>query len=163
MELNEIPFQTIDGATTSLSDFGNSAILVVNVASRCGLTPQYTGLEALQETYRDRGFTVIGFPCNQFMGQEPGTAADIKSFCSMSYGVTFPLMEKVRVNGRNKHPLYAALHAVPDGSGKSGRVKWNFEKFLIATNGEITRFRPTVEPQDPAIIAAIEAALPDRT
>ena len=163
MELNEIPFQTIDGATTSLSDFGNSAILVVNVASRCGLTPQYTGLEALQETYRDRGFTVIGFPCNQFMGQEPGTAADIKSFCSMSYGVTFPLMEKVRVNGRNKHPLYAALHAVPDGSGKSGRVKWNFEKFLIAPNGEITRFRPTVEPQDPAIIAAIEAALPDRT
>lgn len=162
MELREIPFTTIDGAETSLGDFAGRAVLVVNVASKCGLTPQYEKLEELQRRYEDQGFTVIGFPCNQFMGQEPGSSEEIKQFCSTSYGVTFPLMEKVRVNGRHRHPLYAALSGAPDAEGKAGRIKWNFEKFVIAPDGAVSRFRPTTEPDDPAVIAAIEAALPAR-
>jgi glutathione peroxidase len=160
MKLREIPFTTIDGAATSLADYADQAVLIVNVASKCGLTPQYETLEELQRRYQDRGFTVIGFPCNQFLGQEPGSSEEIKEFCSVSYGVTFPLMEKVKVNGRNKHPLYALLHEVKDADDKKGRVKWNFEKFLVAPDGQVTRFRPTVVPDDPQIIAAIEAALP---
>jgi glutathione peroxidase len=139
---------------------GDKAVMVVNVASRCGNTPQYEKLEELQKQYEDRGFTVVGFPCNQFMGQEPGTAEEIKEFCSTTYGVTFPLMEKTRVNGWHKHPLYAQLTQVPDAEGHAGRVKWNFEKFLIAPDGTVSRFRPSTQPDDPAVIEAIEKALP---
>ena len=160
MALRDIPFLTIDGAESSLADFDGKAVLVVNVASKCGMTPQYTKLEELQKQYADRGFTVVGFPCNQFMGQEPGTAEDIKEFCSTTYGVTFPLMEKTRVNGRNKHPLYAELTQVEDENGKAGKVKWNFEKFLVAPDGSVTRFRPATQPDAPEVVAAIEAALP---
>ncbi|WP_336662001.1 glutathione peroxidase [Leucobacter sp. USHLN154] len=160
MQLRDISFTTIDGDPVSLADYADRAVLVVNVASKCGLTPQYEKLEALQRQYGDRGFTVLGFPCNQFMGQEPGDGEEIKTFCSTSYGVTFPLMEKVKVNGRRKHPLYEQLREIPDADGKAGRVKWNFEKFLVAPDGSVARFRPTVEPDDPSIVSAIEAALP---
>ena len=160
MQFRDIPFTTIDGEPASLADYADRVVLVVNVASKCGLTPQYEKLEALQRQYGERGFTVLGFPCNQFMGQEPGDGEEIKTFCSTSYGVTFPLMEKVRVNGRRKHPLYEQLREVPDSDGKAGRVKWNFEKVLVAPDGSVARFRPAVEPDEPAIVAAIEAALP---
>ncbi|MCS0497982.1 glutathione peroxidase [Protaetiibacter sp. 10F1B-8-1] len=158
--MRDIPLTTIDGAPTTLADYGDKAVMVVNVASRCGLTPQYEKLEQLQRDYEDRGFTVLGFPCNQFMGQEPGSAEEIQEFCSTTYGVTFPLMEKTRVNGWHKHPLYAKLTQVPDADGKAGRVSWNFEKFLIAPDGTVTRFRPKTQPDDPAVISAIEGALP---
>ncbi|TPW95460.1 glutathione peroxidase [Protaetiibacter mangrovi] len=160
MGIRDIPLTTIDGAPTTLADYGDKAVMVVNVASRCGLTPQYEKLEQLQRDYEDRGFTVLGFPCNQFMGQEPGSAEEIQEFCSTTYGVTFPLMEKTRVNGWHKHPLYAKLTQVPDADGKAGRVSWNFEKFLIAPDGTVTRFRPKTQPDDPAVISAIEGALP---
>lgn len=160
MELRDIPLTTIDGDAVSLADYADRVVMVVNVASKCGLTPQYETLEQLQERYADRGFTVLGIPCNQFLGQEPGDAAEIKEFCSLSYGVSFPLMEKTKVNGRNKHPLYAKLHEVRDAEGKRGRVKWNFEKFVISPDNSIARFRPTTVPDDPAIIAAIESGLP---
>ncbi len=160
MSIRDIPFTTIDGETATLADFGDKAVMVVNVASRCGLTPQYEKLEQLQKEYADRGFTVVGFPCNQFLGQEPGSADEIKEFCSTTYGVTFPLMEKTRVNGVHKHPLYASLTQVADADGKAGRVKWNFEKFVIAPDGQVSRFRPNTQPDDPAVIAAIESALP---
>lgn len=159
-ELRAIPLTTNAGEPTSLADHGEQAVLIVNVASKCGFTPQYGGLEELQQRYASRGFTVIGVPCNQFLGQEPGSDAEIQEFCSVRYGVTFPLLEKTRVTGRARHPLYDALRTVPDSAGKAGRVRWNFEKFLIAPSGEISRFRSTVEPLDPALIAAVEAALP---
>jgi glutathione peroxidase len=154
------PIHTLRGDATSLAAFDGQAILAVNVASKCGLTPQYTGLEALQEKYSGRGFTVVGFPCNQFGGQEPGTAEEIETFCSTSYGVTFPLMEKIDVNGDDRHPIYAALTEVADAEGHSGDIRWNFEKFLIAADGSVTRFSPTVTPDDPTLVAAIEAGLP---
>jgi glutathione peroxidase len=160
VSIRDIPLTTIDGSTTTLAELGEKAVMVVNVASRCGNTPQYEKLEELQKQYADRGFTVLGFPCNQFMGQEPGTAEEIKEFCSTTYGVTFPLMEKTRVNGWHKHPLYAQLTQVPDADGHAGRVKWNFEKFLIAPDGTVSRFRPSTQPDDPAVIEAIEQALP---
>ncbi|GMA92804.1 glutathione peroxidase [Homoserinibacter gongjuensis] len=160
MSIRDIPLTTIDGSTTTLAEFGEKAVMVVNVASRCGNTPQYEKLEELQKQYADRGFTVLGFPCNQFLGQEPGTAEEIKEFCSTTYGVTFPLMEKTHVNGWHKHPLYAQLTQVPDAEGHAGRVKWNFEKFLIAPDGTVSRFRPSTQPDDPAVIEAIEQALP---
>lgn len=160
MQLRDVPLTTIDGDRASLADYADRAVLIVNVASKCGMTPQYAKLEELQRNYADRGFTVLGVPCNQFLGQEPGSAADIKTFCAMNYGVTFPLLEKARVNGRHAHPLYRILRETPDAAGRSGRVKWNFEKFLVAPGGEISRFRPAVEPDDPALVAAIEAALP---
>lgn len=160
MSIRDIPLTTIDGDTTTIAELGDKAVMVVNVASRCGNTPQYEKLEELQKQYEDRGFTVLGFPCNQFMGQEPGTAEEIKEFCSTTYGVTFPLMEKTRVNGWHKHPLYARLTQVPDAEGHAGRVKWNFEKFLIAPDGTVSRFRPSTQPDDPAVIEAIEKALP---
>jgi glutathione peroxidase len=159
MTLMDIPFHTIDGAPTTLSAFAGKVILVVNVASRCGLAPQYEKLERLQETYGERGFTVIGFPSNQFL-QELGSTEAIKEYCSTTWGVTFPMMEKVRLNGRNAHPLYAELTTHPDGDGKAGKVKWNFEKFVITPDGAVHRFRPTTEPDDPAIVALIETALP---
>ncbi|MGW4930592.1 glutathione peroxidase [Agromyces sp. NPDC004153] len=156
MDLRDIPLTTIDGETTTLAEYDDRVVLVVNVASRCGLTPQYEKLEALQREYGDRGFTVLGFPCNQFAGQEPGSSEDIKSFCSMTYGVTFPLMAKVKVNGRKRHPLYVELTKVPDAAGKAGRVTWNFEKFVLLPDGEVARFRPNVQPDDPAVLAVIE-------
>jgi len=160
VSIRDIPLTQIDGTTTTLGAFGDAAVMVVNVASRCGNTPQYEKLEQLQKRYADRGFTVLGFPCNQFLGQEPGTAEEIQEFCSTTYGITFPLMEKTRVNGMFKHPLYAQLTQVPDAEGRAGRVMWNFEKFLIAPDGTVTRFRPKVQPDDPAVIEAVEKALP---
>ncbi|MEA3185160.1 MAG: glutathione peroxidase, partial [Ilumatobacteraceae bacterium] len=154
------PIHTLRGADSSLGAFDGKAILAVNVASKCGLTPQYTGLEALQKTYGDRGFTVVGFPCNQFGGQEPGSADEIESFCSTTYGVTFPMMEKIDVNGDERHPIYTELTKTADSEGHSGDIRWNFEKFLIGADGAVTRFGPTVTPEDPALVEAIEAALP---
>jgi glutathione peroxidase len=150
----------LDGTPLDLGELRGRAALIVNVASRCGLTPQYEGLERLHETYQERGFTVLGVPCNQFMGQEPGTPEEIATFCSTTYGVTFPLTEKIDVNGENRHPLYAELTQVPDAEGRDGDVAWNFEKFLVTPDGGITRFRPQVEPEDPALVEAVEAALP---
>jgi glutathione peroxidase len=161
MTLLDIPVHTLQGKDSSLGEYAGKTMLVVNVASKCGLTPQYEGLERLQKTYGDRGFSVIGFPCNQFMGQEPGTAEEIEQFCSTTYGVSFPLMEKIDVNGEERHPIYQELTATPDAEGNAGDITWNFEKFLVSGNGEIIgRFRPQVEPEDPAIVGAIEAALP---
>jgi glutathione peroxidase len=160
MSLPTAPIHTLNGDETSLAAFDGKSILAVNVASKCGLTPQYTGLEALQAKYADRGFTVIGFPSNQFGGQEPGTAEEIATFCSTNYGVTFPLMEKIDVNGDDRHPIYAELTKVADAEGHSGDIRWNFEKFLIAPDGAITRFAPAVTPEDPALVGAIEASLP---
>ncbi|MEP7203810.1 MAG: glutathione peroxidase [Ilumatobacteraceae bacterium] len=154
------PIHTLRGDETSLSAFDGKAILAVNVASKCGLTPQYTGLEALQKQYADRGFTVVGFPSNQFGAQEPGTAEEIETFCSTTYGVTFPMMEKIDVNGDDRHPIYSELTQTADADGHSGDIRWNFEKFLIAPDGTVTRFAPTVTPDDPALIGAIEAGLP---
>jgi glutathione peroxidase len=153
--------KTLDGRPTTLKDLrGGKVALVVNVASRCGLTPQYTALEGLQQKYAMRGFTVIGIPCNQFGGQEPGSAAEIQTFCSTTYGVTFPMTEKVDVNGPDRHPVYQLLTAVPDKNGEAGDVQWNFEKFLVSADGEVvTRFRPMTAPDDPEVIAAIEAQL----
>ncbi|MEV7803536.1 glutathione peroxidase [Microbispora sp. NPDC088329] len=158
MSVLEIPVTTIDGESTTLGGLlGGGAALVVNVASRCGLTPQYEGLVALQRAYGDRGFTVVGVPCNQFMGQEPGTAEEIKEFCSTTYGVDFPLLDKTEVNGPGRHPLYAELTAVPDAEGEAGDIQWNFEKFLVAADGQVVaRFRPRVEPEAPEITEAVE-------
>ena len=160
-EIYEIPVNTLQGKPSSLGDLKGKAVLVVNVASKCGLTPQYTGLQKLQDTYAGRGFSVVGFPCNQFLEQEPGSADEIAEFCSVNYGVTFPLFEKIEVNGPDRHPIYEALTAVPDGEGAAGDIQWNFEKFLLSPDGEIVgRFRPGVEPEDPGLVAAVEAALP---
>ena len=153
--------KTLKGEPSSLKAHAGKALLIVNVASKCGLTPQYRGLEELHEKYAARGFTVLGFPCNQFGGQEPGTAEQIETFCSTTYGVTFPMLEKVEVNGTSRHPIYTELTAVPDSSGKAGDIQWNFEKFLVSADGKsVQRFRPRTEPSDPALIAAIEACLP---
>jgi glutathione peroxidase len=160
MGIRDIELTTIDGEPVTLADYADKVVMVVNVASKCGLTPQYEKLEQLQKEYGDRGFTVLGFPCNQFLGQEPGTTDEIKEFCSTTYGVTFPLMDKVKVNGRSKHPLYAELTRVKDDDGKAGNVKWNFEKFVITPDDQISRFRPTTQPDAPQVIAAIEGALP---
>ena len=162
MTLRDIPVNTLSGQPSSLSDTGlaNKTLLVVNVASRCGLTPQYAGLEALHERFADRAFSVVGFPCNQFMGQEPGGPEEIAEFCSTTYGVTFPMFEKIEVNGDGRHPIYAELTAVADASGEAGDVQWNFEKFLVGPDGSVLgRFRPRTEPDAPALVAAIEASL----
>jgi glutathione peroxidase len=161
-DLLETPLATLQGAATTLRELtGGNPALVVNVASRCGLTPQYTQLETLQEEYGPRGFTVIGVPCNQFMGQEPGTAEEIAEFCSATYGVTFPMTEKVEVNGPGAHPLYQRLTDVPDATGAAGDVQWNFEKFLVSPDGEVVgRFRPRTLPDAPEVRTAIEALLP---
>ena len=156
--LTDIPLTTIDGATTSLAEYSGKVLLIVNVASRCGLAPQYEQLEQLQRTYGDRGFTVLGFPSNQFL-QELSSNEAIAEYCSTTWGVTFPIFDRVRVNGRSEHPLYTELKKAPDAAGKAGRVVWNFEKFLVAPDGTVTRFRPDVVPDDPAVITAIEAAL----
>lgn len=161
MALYDHSIHNLDGSDADLSALRGKAVLAVNVASKCGLTPQYEGLEKLQATYADRGFTVVGFPCNQFLGQEPGTAEEIQTFCSTTYGVTFPLTEKIDVNGDDRHPIYAELTATADAEGHDGDIRWNFEKFLIGPDGEVrARFAPQVEPEDPAVTGAIEDALP---
>ncbi|HET8927699.1 MAG TPA: glutathione peroxidase [Microbacterium sp.] len=155
-----VPFFTAEGETKTIADYMDAAVLVVNVASKCGNTPQYEQLEKLQETYGDRGFTVLGFPCNQFMGQEPGSMEQILEYCTTTWGVTFPILDKVKVNGHRSAPLFESLRQTPDDRGKAGRVAWNFEKFLLTADGAVHRFRPPVKPDDPAIVEAIEAALP---
>lgn len=159
--LTEIALTTLDGKPTALASYSGGPVLVVNVASKCGLTPQYSALEKLAQDYGDRGLTVLGVPCNQFMGQEPGNAEEIQTFCSTNYGVTFPLLAKTDVNGPDRHPLYTELTKTADDSGEAGDVQWNFEKFLLAPGGTVVnRFRPRTEPDAPEVIAAIEAVLP---
>lgn len=159
VSLRDIPFTTADGETATLADYGDGVVLVVNVASKCGLTPQYEQLEQLQKTYGARGLTVIGFPCNQFMGQEPGSMDEILEYCATTWGVSFPVVEKVKVNGSHAAPLYKALKKAKDAEGKRGPVLWNFEKFLLTPDGTVHRFRPTTKPDDPAIVAVIESNL----
>src|SRR5580704_6131280 len=155
------PLKTLDGKDTTLAAFKGKAVMIVNVASKCGNTPQYATLEALQKKYESKGFTVIGFPCNQFGGQEPGTAEEIHTFCATNYGVTFPIMEKIEVNGDGRHDIYKALTPIKDASGHDGDIRWNFEKFVISADGsQITRFTPKQKPDDPSVIAAVENALP---
>jgi glutathione peroxidase len=159
--LKDIALKTLDGKPVTLTDLSDGATLIVNVASKCGLTPQYTALEKLAKDYGGRGLTVVGVPCNQFMGQEPGTAEEIQEFCSTTYGVTFPLLEKTDVNGDARHPLYAELTEAADAEGQAGDIQWNFEKFLVNPAGEVVnRFRPRTEPDAPEVISAIEAVLP---
>lgn len=160
LPLSQIPLTTIDGAAATLADFGNKVLLVVNVASRCGLAPQYAKLERLQKTYGDRGFSVLGFPSNQFL-QELSTEDAIQQYCTTKWGVTFPMFEKVKVNGKNAHPLYAELTKTADSAGKAGKVKWNFEKFVITPDGSVHRFRPTTQPDASEIVSLIEACLPN--
>ncbi|MFE6994584.1 glutathione peroxidase [Microbacterium sp. NPDC057659] len=157
--LRQIPFTDASGAEKTLDDYGADVVLVVNVASKCGLTPQYEQLEELQRTYESRGFTVLGFPCNQFFGQEPGSMDQILEFCSTTYGVSFPVNDKLKVNGKNAADLYKALKQTPDAGGKAGRVEWNFEKFLVSPDGSVQRFRPKQKPDSPEIVSAIEGAL----
>jgi len=162
MAIYDVPINGLDGSPADLHELlQGKTVLVVNVASKCGLTPQYTGLEKIHEQYKDRGFTVLGVPSNQFLGQEPGSAEEIQEFCSMTYGVTFPMTEKVDVNGDERHPLYEQLVKVPDSAdGHTGEVRWNFEKFLIGPTGEVVaRFAPGVEPDSDEIVQAIEAQL----
>jgi glutathione peroxidase len=157
----DIPVKTLAGQDSSLGSQSGKTLLVVNVASQCGLTPQYTALEKLHEQFASRGFAVVGFPCNQFGGQEPGTAEEIAGFCSTSYGVTFPMFEKIEVNGPGRHPIYAELTAAPDANGKAGDIQWNFEKFLVRGDGTVAaRFRPRTMPDSAEVLVAIEANLP---
>ena len=157
----DVPLTALTGGPLDPAQLTGRAVLVVNVASRCGSTPQYAGLQELQEEYGERGFTVLGVPCDQFGGQEPGTEEEIAEYCSATWGTTFPMTGKVEVNGPGRHPLYAALTATPDADGTAGDVAWNFEKFLVSPAGEVVaRFRTRTTPQDPALRAAIEARLP---
>ena len=161
MTVFDIPVNTLNGEPSSLGALAGQTLLVVNVASKCGLTPQYAGLERLHKRFAEQGFAVVGFPCNQFGGQEPGTAGEIAEFCSATYGVSFPLFEKIEVNGPGRHPLYQELTSVPDDTGEAGDVQWNFEKFLVRPDGTVAaRFRPRTDPEDPALIAAVEENLP---
>jgi glutathione peroxidase len=161
MTLLDTPIARLDGTPATLRDLtGGRPALLVNVASRCGLTPQYTGLEALHEQYADQGFTVVGIPCNQFGGQEPGSSEEIAEFCSATYGVTFPMTEKVDVNGDDRHPLYAVLTETADDEGRTGDIQWNFEKFLLDADGTVVaRFAPGVAPEDPALVKAVQSVL----
>ncbi|GAA1912556.1 glutathione peroxidase [Microbacterium aoyamense] len=155
-DVREIPFQTADGGTTTLSDLGDKVFLVVNLASKCGLTPQYEQLEQLQKAYAERGFSVVGFPSNQFL-QEPGSTEEILDYCATTWGVSFPVFDKVKVNGRNAAPLYKELK---DSADETGRVTWNFEKFVVLPDGTVRRFSPKTKPDDPSIVSVIEANLP---
>jgi glutathione peroxidase len=161
MSILDIPISRLDGTPTTLGEItGGGPALLVNVASKCGLTPQYAGLERLHEQYADRGFTVVGLPCNQFLGQEPGSADEIAEFCSATYGVTFPMTEKIEVNGEGRHPLYAELVTATDEQGHTGDVQWNFEKFLVDGSGQVrARFSPRVEPDDERVVDAVERAV----
>jgi glutathione peroxidase len=161
MSTDDIAVTTIDGRVTTLAEFSGTVKLIVNVASRCGYTPQYKALERLHENYRERGFTVLGFPSNQFL-QELSSSDAIQDFCEMNYGVTFPMFETVHVNGRQAHPLFKELTKAQDSEGKAGRVRWNFEKFLVTPDGAVHRFRTKTEPDAPEIVALIEASLPRR-
>ena len=153
-----IPLKTIDGTATTLEPYKDKVLLIVNVASKCGFTPQYAALESLYEKYKDKGLVVLGFPCNQFLSQEPGTNEEIKQFCTSKYNVTFPMFEKIEVNGDNRHPLYVLLAG--KDSPQSGLIKWNFTKFLISRDGKILdRFAPMAKPDSPQVIKAVEEAL----
>lgn len=161
MSLHDIALTTLDGRDTTLGEHAGKVILAVNVASKCGLTPQYEGLERLQSELGGDHFTVLGFPCNQFGAQEPGTNDEIATFCSATYGVTFPMFDKLDVNGDDRHPLYEALTQVADADGEAGDVQWNFEKFVISPDGEpIARIRPRTQPEDAELVALIRANLP---
>ena len=162
MSVLDIPIARLDGSSATLGDItGGKVALLVNVASQCGLTSQYSALEALHDKYAGRGFTVVGVPCNQFGGQEPGSAEEIAEFCSRTFGVTFPMTEKIEVNGPGRHPIYQALTPIKDVAGQDGDIRWNFEKFVVSADGTtITRFGPQIAPDDPAVVAAIEAGLP---
>jgi glutathione peroxidase len=161
VSIYDVDIAALDGSELDLRDYEDRAVLVVNVASKCGLTPQYEGLERLHERFTAQGFSVIGVPCNQFGAQEPGSTDEIATFCSTTYGVTFPMLEKVDVNGDDRHPLYEMLTATPDAEGEAGDIQWNFEKFLVAPGGRITaRFRPMVDPESDELVAAVEDALP---
>ncbi|MDL2081746.1 glutathione peroxidase [Streptomyces sp. GXMU-J15] len=156
----DVEIGALSGGDARLGELAGRVVLVVNVASRCGLTPQYSGLEKLHEQYSAQGFTVLGVPCNQFLGQEPGSAEEIAEFCSATYGVTFPMTEKVEVNGEGRHPLYQRLVGTADGEGYSGDIRWNFEKFLVGRDGRVVgRFSPQTEPEAPELVAAVEAQL----
>jgi glutathione peroxidase len=161
MSIYDVDLAGLSGEPLDLHQFQGQTVLIVNVASRCGLTPQYTGLERLQQRFGGDGFTVLGVPCNQFGAQEPGSPEEIAMFCSTSYGVSFPMTEKIDVNGDQRHPLYQLLVARPDAAGAAGDIQWNFEKFLVAPDGEIVaRFRPMTDPEADEVVGAIEAALP---
>jgi len=158
--IHDVPVRTLSGEPTTLGTLSRKALLIVNVASKCGMTPQYDGLEKLHRQYADQGFAVVGFPCNQFGGQEPGSAEEIQQFCSTKYGVTFPMFEKIEVNGENQHPVYVELTQAADADGTAGAVRWNFEKFLVSDTGEVlARFRSGTSPQAPELVAAVEASL----
>ncbi|MBJ7358949.1 glutathione peroxidase [Nocardioides sp.] len=159
MSILDAKIARLDGTPTTFGEItGGRAALVVNVASRCGLTPQYAGLEELHETYGGDAFTVVGVPCNQFLGQEPGTSEEIAEFCSSTYGVTFPMTDKVDVNGDDRHEVFAELTKAPNENGEAGDVTWNFEKFLVAADGTvIARFSPGVVPEDPRLVDAVKA------
>jgi glutathione peroxidase len=159
MTMTDIDLTMLDGSSRKFADFAGQVVLVVNVASRCGLSPQYETLEKMQKEYGDRGFTVLGCPSNQFL-QELKNSDDIAEYCSTTWGVTFPMTEKLKVNGKSRHPLYAELTETKDSKGVAGPVIWNFEKFVVLPNGEIHRFRPTTLPDDPEIVSLIEANLP---
>jgi glutathione peroxidase len=160
LSLYDIPVQTLAGEPTTLREFAGRPMLIINVASKCGLTPQYEQLQQLHEQYGPRGLAILGFPCNQFMGQEPGTPEEIQEFCSTNYSVSFPLFSKIDVNGDDRHPLYAELEQAPDSDGTAGDVQWNFEKFLVGPDGSVShRFRPRTEPTAPEVVAAVDAAL----
>ena len=161
MALRDFPVNTLAGEPSSLAALDGKTLLIVNVASKCGLTPQYTALEDLQKRFADQGFSVVGFPCNQFGGQEPGSAEEIAEFCSATYGVTFPIFEKIDVNGADRHPIYTELTATPDAAGEAGDIQWNFEKFLVGPDGAVlARFRPMTNPDAEEVVSAIEASLP---
>jgi glutathione peroxidase len=156
----DVEIAALQGGAADLAQYAGRAVLVVNVASKCGLTPQYSGLERLHEQYAERGLTVLGVPCNQFLGQEPGSAEEIAEFCSATYGVSFPMTEKVEVNGEGRHPLYDRLVGFADAEGHSGDIRWNFEKFLVGRDGKVVaRFSPQTEPESPEVVAAVEAQL----
>jgi len=160
VDIRSIPFRAADGSEKTLAEYGEGPVLVVNVASKCGLAPQYEQLEELQRTYGDRGLQVVGFPCNQFMGQEPGSMEEILDYCAVTWGVSFPIMDKIRVNGSHAAPLYKALKKSRNPEGTKGPVMWNFEKFLVTPDGQVHRFRPQTKPDAPEIVETIEAHLP---
>jgi glutathione peroxidase len=158
-----VPLKTLQGKDAKLADYKGKALMIVNVASKCGNTPQYATLEALQKKYEPKGFTVLGFPCNQFGGQEPGTSKDIETFCAVNYGITFPIFQKIDVNGADKSEIYKELEPIKDAGGHDGDIRWNFEKFVVSADGtKVTRFSPKTQPDDPAVIAAVENALPTK-
>ncbi|WP_040164246.1 glutathione peroxidase [Microbacterium gorillae] len=159
-DLRTIPFAGADGSEHTLAEYADDVVLVVNVASKCGLTPQYEQLEQLQKAYAERGFTVLGFPCNQFLGQEPGSMDEILDYCSTTWGVSFPILDKIKVNGSGAAPLYKALKKAKDVEGTKGPIMWNFEKFVLTPGGELHRFRPQTKPDAEEIVSVIEANLP---